>query len=327
MSVLPGPGLPRTVLRLHRSALIVWGGFVAALIGWLVWLNTVTSSKGEKEQAYCDHHQTCNILNALNYSQRTEYIGAIICFSFLGVAAWAGAALIGRELDSGTAQLAWTQSVSPARWLAAKLAVPALLLTLGSSALVLAFRHGWAAHPGLRDGDWPSVVTFVARGPAAVAYALCALAVGTLVALLLRRTLASLGVSLTVMLALHLVLRLYREHLWPPVTRVTATEGLWPKHAWQLGQGTIRDGHRVPYNGLGPCEGNPAQVKACADKLGIDGYYATYHPQSHYWPLHLVETGIVLAVAALATVVAFRLLPRHPRATLTLGAAREEAPV
>ncbi|MGW3120583.1 hypothetical protein ACWDBW_26120 [Streptomyces sp. NPDC001107] len=314
MSALSVPGLPRTVLRLHRPALIVWGAFVAALIGWLVWLNTVTSRAGERERAYCDHHETCNILDQLNYGQRTVWVATLVCYSSLAVAAWAGASLIGRELESGTAQLAWTQGVSPARWLAAKLAVPALLLTLGTTALVLAYRRAWSAHPGLRDGDWFSVVTFVARGPATVAYALCALAVGTLTALLLRRTLPALGVSLAATWVLHFVLERFREHLWPAVNRVTATEELWPRHAWVLESGAIRHGHRVAYTGSSPCEGNPAQVKQCAADLHITGYYQVFHPQAHYWPLHLVETGIVLAVAALATVLAFRLLPRRARA-------------
>lgn len=314
MSALRVPGLPRTVLRLHRPALIVWGAFVAALIGWLVWLNTVTSSAGERERAYCDHHETCNILDQLNYGQRTVWVATLVCYSSLAVAAWAGASLIGRELESGTAQLAWTQGVSPARWLAAKLAVPALLTTLGCTALVLAYRRAWSAHPGLRDGDWTSVTTFVARGPATVAYALCALALGALTALLLRRTLPALGVSLAATWALHFALERFREHLWPSVTRVTATEDVWPRHVWQLESGTIEHGHRVAHAGGSPCEGNPAQVKQCADKLDITGYYQVYHPRSHYWPLHLVESGIVLAVAALATVLAFRLLPRRSRA-------------
>ncbi|MBK3646946.1 ABC transporter permease [Streptomyces sp. MBT33] len=314
MSAPTPAGLPRTVLRLHRPALIVWSAFVAALAGWLIWLNTVTSRAGERERLYCDHHETCNIIDWLDYGRRTALVAALVCYSFLGVAAWAGASLIGRELESGTAKLAWTQGVSPARWLAAKLAVPALLLTLGSTALVLIYRRGWNAHPALRDGDWTSAATFVARGPAAVAYALCALAVGTLAAFLLRRALPALGVSVAAMGALVFLMERLRPHLWPSVTRVTATEGLLTPHAWQTGAGTIRDGHRVPYHGLSPCEGNPAQVGRCADRLGIDGYYLTYHPQSHYWPLHLVETGIVLAVAALAAVLAFRRLPRRGRA-------------
>ncbi|MBC2865717.1 hypothetical protein [Streptomyces mexicanus] len=41
------------------------------------------------------------------------------------------------------------------------------------------------------------------------------------------------------------------------------------------------------------------------------GYYAVYHPQSHFWPLQLTETGIVLAVTVLATAAAFTVLRRR----------------
>ncbi|MEZ0160894.1 ABC transporter permease, partial [Streptomyces griseorubens] len=40
------------------------------------------------------------------------------------------------------------------------------------------------------------------------------------------------------------------------------------------------------------------------------------HPASHYWPLQLVATGILLAVAGLLTYAAFRVLRR------TSGTAR-----
>ncbi|MCI3272011.1 hypothetical protein [Streptomyces cylindrosporus] len=282
MTTFALPGLPRTVLRLHRTALIVWGTFVAAVIGWLVWLNTVTADRGEREMAYCEHHETCNILTALNYSERTGYIGTLVCYSFLAVAAWAGAALIGRELESGTAKLAWTQGVTPVRWLTAKLALPALLLTLGGTALVLAFRWGWSAHRDLMGDDWTFADVFVARGPATVAYGLCALAVGTLTALLIRRTLPALGISLAAMWLLNFVLERHRGSFWPTLTRTSATRFDLQNGLWQLTKGH-----------------------------GADGYYVTYHPQSHFWPMHLVETGIVLAVAALATLIAFRLLPRR----------------
>ncbi|MFI1409860.1 hypothetical protein ACH4Y0_08055 [Streptomyces sp. NPDC020707] len=70
------------------------------------------------------------------------------------VAAFAGGALIGRELDSGTAELAWTQSVSPARWLTAKLALPATLLVLGTLALVLLRRLVASSSGGLASSKW-----------------------------------------------------------------------------------------------------------------------------------------------------------------------------
>ncbi|WP_445280683.1 hypothetical protein [Streptomyces sp. DSM 118148] len=41
------------------------------------------------------------------------------------------------------------------------------------------------------------------------------------------------------------------------------------------------------------------------------GDFAVYHPASHFWPLHLVETGVVLALTTLAATAAFRVLRRR----------------
>ncbi|KUO20569.1 ABC transporter permease subunit [Streptomyces dysideae] len=311
----PLTGPPRAVLRLHRTALIVWGLFVTGTIAGLVWLNTVTADSARAKSARCDPLAYCaDPFANTSYSAPISWISTFICYGFLAVAAWAGAALIGRELEQGTARLAWTQGVSPARWLAAKLAVPALVLTVGGIMLVVAFRWGWAANRDLMGDDWAFADVFVARGPATVAYALCALAVGTLTALLLRRALPALAVSLGAMWTLNFFLERYRESFWPTVTRTSPPEFEASRSWWPLENGAIIDGRRtqdVPY---WECDGTSAENERCLDDLGITGHYTTYHPQSHYWPLHLVETGIVLTVAAVATLIAFRLLRRRTTA-------------
>ncbi|MEW2077486.1 hypothetical protein ACH4FA_19765 [Streptomyces sp. NPDC017966] len=275
----------RTVLRVHRTALIVWGAFVAGLIGWLVWLNEVTVDSVRAAEAECSRGPwTCvDLIEGLSYSEPTGYIGFLTCYGFLAVAAFTGGSLIGRELESGTARLAWTQGITPTRWLTAKLAVPALALVVGGTVLVLAFRWGWAANRDLMGDHWAFADVFVARGPATVAYALCALAVGTLTALLLPRALPALAVSAAAMWLLNLVLERCRASLWPAVTRTSPKRFELPDGVWQQGAG----------------------------RTGTGGHYATYHPASHFWPLHLVETGIVLAVAVLATAAAFAVLRRR----------------
>ncbi|WP_063768341.1 ABC transporter permease [Streptomyces griseus] len=286
----PGPpavgGLPGTVLRLHRAALLVWAAFVAAVIVWLLFVTQVTAAsvRAVEENDHCDPaRDMCSVpYAAYLYSRAIDHAGTLVCYSFLAVAAFAAGSLIGRELESGTARLAWTQGVTPTRWLVAKLAVPAAAITFGGTVLVLAFRWGWAANPDWMWGDsWTFSDVFVALGPAAVAYALCALAVGALTALVLRRTLPALGVACAAMWLLNLVLEHLRDALWPTRTRTSAKPLVLPNDVWEVASG--RD---------------------------ADGYYATFHPASHFWPLHLVETGLVLAVAAAATTAAFALLRR-----------------
>ncbi|MEU6590806.1 hypothetical protein ABZ923_16555 [Streptomyces sp. NPDC046881] len=282
----PAPALHRTVLRLHRTALACWALFVTAVLGWLGWLGGVSAPHIRHLEATCDPvTNLCNIpYLGWVYGERLGYVASLIGYGFLAVAAYAGGALIGRELETGTARLAWTQGVTPTRWLAAKLAVPALALTAGDGVLVAAFRWGWAPHRDLRPGDdWSFGGIFLARGPATPAYALCALAVGALTALWLRRALPALAVSLGATGLLHLVLAHVRPYLWPTLTRTEPHAFELDNSAWEVERGRTAGG----------------------------GHYATYHPPSHFWPLHLMETGIMLAAAALATAAAFALVRRR----------------
>ncbi|MFI8537173.1 hypothetical protein ACIGMX_43910 [Streptomyces aquilus] len=253
------PAQLATVLRLHRAALIVWTVFVAGCVGYLAWLTEVTADALHDPRG----------LDQLEYSSPMGWVSTFMYYGFWAVAAWSAAALVGRELESGTARLAWTQGVTPARWLAAKLTAPALVLIAGGVVFVPVYRWAWSAHRALMGDDWTFADVFAARGPLVVAYGLCALAVGTLTALVVRRTLPAAALAVAVMIVLNRYVEKHREDYWPPAT--------------------------------GTPHGAPV--------MQVDS--ASYHPQSHYWPLHLVETAIVLGVTALATTAAFLLLARR----------------
>ncbi|WP_031479190.1 hypothetical protein [Streptomyces bicolor] len=282
-------GLTWTVLRLHRSALIFWCLAVAAATGVLIWMYAIGDEArrgvgGCAEPVAVDGLPSCRAMEAVTaddtYRTFIALIAGALSYAIFAVAAWAGGALIGRELESGTAKLAWTQSVTPARWLAAKLAVPAVLLTAGTGAVTLLGL--WARgddDPNL-VGDWYYPDVFLSTGPTAVAYPLAGLALGALAGLLLRRALPAAGVGFGAALVLYNVLERYRWEFWPTVTRAEAGGFELPRSAWQLGW---------------------------ADSLTR----ATFHPHSHFWPLQYVETCLVLTVAAVATLAAFWLLRRR----------------
>jgi hypothetical protein len=202
----------------------------------------------------------------LDYGGTISWASTLVYYSFFAVAAFAAGALIGRELENGTAQLAWTQSVSPTRWLAATLAVPAALLTVGGTVFVLVFRWAWAANRDLMGDDWTFTDVFAARGPALVAYGLCGLAVGRA-----RR-------GRTAAVAARAGGRLRGDVPGQPQS------GGAPR-------GSVAHGSPDPTKG----------VEMSGDVWQIGDGTGRFHPQSHYWPMHLVETGIVLGVAVLAT--------------------------
>jgi hypothetical protein len=317
-----GPrGLVWALLRVHRSALWFWVMLVVVAAGALLWAYGPGS-----DAAWAEYRRTdcataasgdlnCDLAGPayVRYDTFVTVGTGLLGLAPILTAAWAGGALIGRELESGTAQLAWTQSVSPARWLAAKLAVPAALLTAGMLVLTLLHRMVWSADGPLRlamgSREWHHTTTFEANGTLATAYALLGLAVGILAGLLQRRTLPALGLAVAGLLLLTFAIAAFRPHLWP-VETLTDKDEYPPYIGAVVGEGALTSsGARI----ADPICVDDAKCLADHD---IVGFYRDYHPSSHFWPLQLVETGIVLAVAALAVLIAFRLLKRRTGAAV-----------
>ncbi|MGH9016112.1 MAG: transporter [Acidimicrobiales bacterium] len=104
-----------------------------------------------------------------------------------------GAPLVARELETGTYRLAWTQSVSRARWLAVKLGVVGLAAALAGG--VLSLMVTWWSSPVDR-ANVNLFATFDQRDLVPVGAAAFAFAVGTTAGVLLRRTIPAMAATL-----------------------------------------------------------------------------------------------------------------------------------
>ncbi|MFI6499494.1 ABC transporter permease [Nonomuraea typhae] len=132
-----------------------------------------------------------------------------------------GAPLITRELESGTYLLVWNQSITRSRWLAVKIAIPALaaVAAAGLCSLVV----GWWSGPldrsaaggyGLMDP-----LVFGARGIAPMGYAVFGFVLGVTVGMLVRHTLPAMALTLVLFALVQLGMPLLvRAHLIPPVS-------------------------------------------------------------------------------------------------------------
>ncbi|NEA67996.1 ABC transporter permease subunit [Streptomyces sp. SID12488] len=308
-------GLVRATLRLHRSALWFWLLLIAVAAGVLLWMygwgaDAAFAEFVRKGCAGGNLSDSCDYSGPAQarYDTANTISGGLISFVPLLTALWAGTSLIGRELENGTAQLAWTQSVSPARWLAAKLAVPAALLTAGTLVLVLLHRLAWGAHTELFHGmgirHWYDESTYVANGTLAPAYALLGLAVGALTGLVVQRSMAASGGTFFAFMALVYVISSLRPQLWP-VKTLTSKDDYPDYIGMVVGDGALTS--------TGKHISDPICVvdTQCLADHDVVGFYRDYHPSSHFWPLQLMETGVVLAVAAAVTAAAFWLLRRR----------------
>ena len=151
-----------------------------------------------------------------------------------------GAPLIARELETGTAALAWNQSVTRTRWLAVKLVIGALTAMAVTEALCL--MQTWWAVPisaAVADGSGAGVaqsrfsqLNFATHGITPLGYAAFAFALGVTAGALIRRTVPAMAVTLAIFAALQVAMPLWvRPNLAPPdrtVIPVTSLGGAGP---------------------------------------------------------------------------------------------------
>jgi hypothetical protein len=311
LSPSPRRGVTWSVLRLHRASLWCWAAFV--LIGAVVLVRLhamgtdarAASTCGGARGEFCDGAFPGSAPHS--YALLDHFSGIAIAWLPFAVAVYAAGVLIGRELENGTAGLFWSQSVSPARWLAAKLAVPALLIVGGTAVLTLLFRWAWLSSP---DGfAWSYGRYFHASGPVGPAYVLLGLALGVLAAFLRRRALPAMGIAFLGMLVAYNVGNHYRSRLWPASEWTGLQPPMSVSRSQQLEWGMVlNSGARVNDS---PCFGRDDELSRCLAAHDATEVYARFHPASHYWPLQFVETGIVLVLAAAAVAASFWLLRRR----------------
>ncbi|MEU3843889.1 ABC transporter permease [Streptomyces sp. NPDC028635] len=304
------------LLRLHRPALLTWAALVLVICGALLWLYgpTTDAAAAAWRQWNTCHTESCAYDQPAILRYKALYLYTTIAVTVVPfvVAAWSGAALVGRELESGTARLTWTQGVTPTRWLTGRLALPAVLVTAGTALLVTLHRLAWTAAQGRIDTAeaWYDDATLHANGPTTIAFALAGLAAGALAGLLWQRTLPALMSGAVLALVVRTIADQAMPHLWPTVTHTTDL-----RNADLLGDVLYVDEGLVTSTGRhladpGCGSSTYPDCRALYDKLDAVGYFHTYHPASHYWPLQLTTTALTLALTALLTAAAYLALRR-----------------
>ncbi|MFE9248526.1 hypothetical protein [Streptomyces sp. NPDC007088] len=296
--------LIRSEIRLQRGALWVWLAFVTLTAALLLWL---LGPGAHGTQRLFDTYGYSGVQGAAwghgaggqllfgTYNDLIQLPATLLGLASLCVALYGAGPLTARELERGTVRLAWSQSVSPRRWLAAKLGAVSAFLVVGTALLVVLYRVLWSAHNNLMlSGIGPRALYF-SVGPATVLVPLLALAVGVFCGLLLRRTLPAMLVA---GLAQYLITGAVRGGRWP------FTHTRLPPEVPVRGSAITSSGAHIPdpqcYDSL-----------RCLARHDVVGFSRTYLPAPEFWPRQLTESGVLLAVTALAVAGAFWLLRRR----------------
>jgi ABC-type transport system involved in multi-copper enzyme maturation permease subunit len=329
--------------RQFRTQLIVVYGLVAAVCVWLAVTGPALARLARRnEQVY----------DLLTSNDRLLFNGGIAVLAvtpaLMGIF-W-GAPLVARELETGTHRLVWNQSVTRGRWLLVKLGFSVLATAVAVGILTTAIT--WWAHPidgatGTQRGSLASRLTpiaFAMRGIVPVAYAVFALLLGTLIGLVLRRSLAAMALTLAIYVVVQIAVPLWvRPHLIPPMTSSTVIshttlDGIGIDESgtisitthvspddWILSNQTVDARGRAV--GLptwfGDCvppppapgapqgrvsfEPRAGTLDACLARLTDQGYRqrVVYQPAHHFWPLQWAETGLYLTASGVLAALSF----------------------
>ncbi|MFC8732613.1 hypothetical protein ACFT5B_09160 [Luteimicrobium sp. NPDC057192] len=246
---------------------------------------------------------------------------AVIGVPILAGVFW-GAPLVSRELEAGTYRVAWTQSVTRTRWLLPRLGLVlgAAAVTAGLASLALTW---WASPIDSAQGGRLQPGVYLARGIVPVGYALLAVAVGVLLGAVMRRTVPAMATTFAVVAGVMLTFSLWlRPHLVPPVhsnvpldlrdiQTFAETNGGHMEvvvNFAQKGALVLSNRTLTPEGKLFVGPADPTQCsrdlpgQQCMDWVGSLGLRqdVTYQPASRFWDFQLVETGILVVLAAAA---------------------------
>jgi hypothetical protein len=296
--------------RQHRTEGLIT--LVALTICGIFLLTTGLAMSRDIQQsglsACLGHHITassaCASLGTLflnHYGPFIPFAAAMLLLpALLGI--MVGAPLVAREYEQRTHLLVWMQSVSRVRWLTTKLA---LLLTAGAllGGALLAMLWRWYSPFDQLIGKF-NVVAFDFTGPVLVAATVMALAVGIAAGTATRRAIPAIVLTLALLVAIHIAVDFNLRANYQPQIVVT-----WPfgqdspvtptREDWTVNSGWIDpQGNRT--NSIQCNLPGPHDPFECASAEGYRGNFLAYQPASRFWAFQWIETGIYLAIAAVA---------------------------
>jgi hypothetical protein len=319
------------VWRLHRTQLYIAAALLAALTVLLLVTGLQMASQYHSAVAACGASDSCDTLGSTLFLG-SHAVGFLVIMT-LGVPAlfglfW-GAPLVASELETGTSQFAWMQSVTRKRWLAVTAGEMLLAAAVWGGA-VSALVTWWSGPDNALQLDQFKPGRFDIMGIVPVGYALFAMALGLCAGALLRRTLPALAVTLAGFFVARTVVTLWlRPHY---MSAVTVTYKLFSGYTpagsyWQLAQGILNPaGQLVPAPNGAEFDGVPVgylpfacaaagrgvpPTASCRQALAAFHGFITYQPASRYWAFQGIETGIFVALAAVLIAVTAVVLLRR----------------
>lgn len=331
--------------RQFRGQAVVGVVLLAGLAAYIVYLGFDIRGAYHDYRAQCPGSGDCGGPMGqfiLDYENTLLYLAGVLALVPGLVGMFWGAPLITRELETGTHRLVWNQSLTRRRWLLVKLLVvgAACMVAAAVASLLLT----WAAAPVDNvANDRFSTVMFGTRFLPPIAYAAFAFVLGTVIGLLVRRTVPAMALTLVAFVIFQfLVPTLVRPHLLPPkhlaermtvgaineakslgsITGAPVLNGLSIPQGWitDVSELTTANGKPLDDKTFNDCylnapktgatQGPYGDIAVCLAKLNLHIDIA-YQPWNRYWAFQFLESAFYIVLAGGLTGVAMWRIQRR----------------
>ncbi len=322
-AAVPLRRLVRVTVRQHRTALL-WAGVVVlitaiALVATGVPLHELAAHGGPgwfgATRASVDYGG--GVLQA--FALMLQLL-ALLAGMFLG------APLLPREIDDGTAKLAWTQATSRTRWLLAQVLTLASLLALAALGLAAVWAWWLSPFPHYPFGGghipvWSpwSPLRFNLNPLLLAGWVVFALTLGVFLGAAIRRTLPAIAATLACYGAvLFEVSASWRMRYLPPLHRAVAVQFQANGYGYSVSWGSSWRGQPVMMSqALGFPDGrllsNAEQLNSAAwMRMHHIVMWLTYQRASRFHVFQAIELGWLVAASALLVAAAIFLIRRRP---------------
>ena len=317
------------VWRQYRWQAVIAAALLAAFAAVLIVTGLRMASQWHALLTTCTTSSTCRAVSLDSSVGHDLIVLSLAVPAILGFL-W-GAPLVAHELETGTVNFAWAQSVTKARWLTVRAGwlLLAVAVWTGAAAALVTW---WSGPRNAFYSEQFQPNYFDQQGIVPIGYAVFATALGIAAGTVCRRTLVAIAVTIGGFIGARLMIsQVFRPHYLPAVTAYFNPLSYYspPGSAWVLSTGVVdkyghvfAGGSAPEVNGV-PLTAIPAscrsllladpttlsrahlhQAVSCMQASGIRGF-TTYQPAYHYWPFQGIETGIYLVLAAVLLAVTF----------------------
>ncbi|GIF47262.1 ABC-2 family transporter [Asanoa ferruginea] len=214
-------GLLWLTWRQHRWAIIGTLILAAVLVGWMTYLSIeFTNIYHQCHNAMCpDHSPQSNRLAGSSILIRSySYLSRLVQYMPLLIGVFIGVPLLSREHEQRTLLLAWSQDVSPARWLWAKLSLLGLFVAVVTAAVAATSDHMEHALARVSIGTLFQHERFINTAMLPLVISVCWFAIGVALGAVIRRTLPAVFAVVAGFIGLMLLVQYRYPTLMKPLS-------------------------------------------------------------------------------------------------------------